>query len=272
MGRDCLILGSGRSGTSLAAGMLAGSGYFMGEELWPGNHGNPRGYFEDREVNSINEELLEPFTPTRPLCNFLRSIRSRKHEFHRWLALVPPGVPIFCPPLLAQRIQAVTHRRPFCFKDPRFCYTLPVWRPYVDSAALICVFRDPGVTANSILSECRRAKYLKHVKMDFQRALTVWEAMYRHVLEGSYPAGGDWLFLHYDQLLNGTAASRIESLLQTTVNTTFGDPALKRSTCVDIVPQHVMHLYEQLCTLAHFTDERTINQKKSSSSVQRIGV
>jgi hypothetical protein len=46
--RNCLILGSGRSGTSLAAGILAQAGYFMGDELWPVNIGNPKGQFEDR--------------------------------------------------------------------------------------------------------------------------------------------------------------------------------------------------------------------------------
>ena len=45
--RNCLILGSGRSGTSMAAGILARAGYFMGAELWPADIGNPKGYFED---------------------------------------------------------------------------------------------------------------------------------------------------------------------------------------------------------------------------------
>ena len=58
--RNCLILGSGRSGTSMAAGILARAGYFMGAELWPADIGNPKGYFEDREVNKINDELIAP--------------------------------------------------------------------------------------------------------------------------------------------------------------------------------------------------------------------
>ena len=251
MSRDCLILGSGRSGTSFAAGMLAAAGYFMGEALWSGNDGNPHGYFEDREINSINEELIEPLTFTRSLRRFLPGSRH-PDGFHRWLAIVAPGTVISCPRRLARRIEAATRRRPFCFKDPRFCYTLPVWRPYVGSTALICVFRHPGVTANSILTECRRADYLKQMKMDFSRALGVWEAMYRHILEVSYPAGGDWLFVHYDQLLNGSAAQRFESLLQAKVDTKFADPQLKRSTSSDSIPQHITHLYERLCRLAEF--------------------
>ena len=64
--RNCLILGSGRSGTSMAAGILARAGYFMGEELWPADIGNPKGYFEDREVNKINDELIAPVAPKTP--------------------------------------------------------------------------------------------------------------------------------------------------------------------------------------------------------------
>src|ERR1700726_1587163 len=64
--RNCIILGCGRSGTSLASGLLAGSGYFMGDHLYPPSEGNPKGYFEDQDVNAINEDLLEPVIPARP--------------------------------------------------------------------------------------------------------------------------------------------------------------------------------------------------------------
>jgi hypothetical protein len=254
MTRDCLILGSGRSGTSFAAGMVASAGYFMGEQLWPANVGNPLGYFEDYEINSINEDLLEPLTAARGIRKFIRRKAYPVHKFQRWLAPIATGTSMSCSSGLAERIKAVTARSPFCFKDPRFCYTLPLWRPYLGNAALICLFRHPGVTANSILTECRRAAYLKHLKMDFRRALAVWEMMYRHILQVSYPAGGDWLFVHYDQLLDGTAAGKIESLLQIKVDTAFGDPNLKRSASTEMRPEQrqLTDLYDRLCQLAGF--------------------
>ena len=64
--RNCLILGSGRSGTSMAAGILAKAGYFMGEEIWPANEGNPKGQFEDREVNQINDQLIASVSSKSP--------------------------------------------------------------------------------------------------------------------------------------------------------------------------------------------------------------
>jgi len=43
--KNCIILGSGRSGTSMVAGTLAKSGYFMGDNLYPARESNPKGFF-----------------------------------------------------------------------------------------------------------------------------------------------------------------------------------------------------------------------------------
>jgi len=56
--KNCIILGSGRSGTSMLAGCLAKSGYFMGDNLYPAREANPKGFFEDPEINAINEMLI----------------------------------------------------------------------------------------------------------------------------------------------------------------------------------------------------------------------
>ena len=80
----------------------------MGAHLIPADESNPKGYFEDDEINAINEALLTPLTPTfhRPSYGW------------RWLAQVPVGTPITCPPAIAKRIEAQTHRVPYAFKDP----------------------------------------------------------------------------------------------------------------------------------------------------------
>src|SRR5262249_26774035 len=187
--RSCLILGSGRSGTSLLAGILHGAGYFMGENLVPADEGNPMGYFEDDEINAINEELLTPVTP---------ALDSPTYGW-RWLATVPVGTDLACSPEVSERMRTQTSLKPFCFKDPRFCYTLPVWRPFLADAVFLCVFRDPARTVTSILKECRTAAYLEGLPMDYAGAIEVWTLMYRHVLE-IHRLVGEWLFFHYDQL------------------------------------------------------------------------
>ena len=56
---NCLILGFGRSGTSLLGGLLHHSGYFSGNHLHPARESNPKGFYEDVVINRINEHILE---------------------------------------------------------------------------------------------------------------------------------------------------------------------------------------------------------------------
>ncbi len=55
-----IVLGCGRSGTSLVAGLLASAGYFMGPRLHPPREANPTGFFEGEVVKDVNEALLDP--------------------------------------------------------------------------------------------------------------------------------------------------------------------------------------------------------------------
>jgi hypothetical protein len=237
--RDCLILGSGRGGTSMLAGTLRGAGYYMGEHLIPPDETNPTGYFEDDEVNAINEALLAPLTPSldRPAYGW------------RWLASVPVGAPVACPPEVGRRIAAQTRRSPFCFKDPRFCYTLPAWRPFLSNAVFLCVFREPARTAHSIVKECRTADYLQGLPMDFPTAVEVWTLMYRHVLE-VHRRAGEWLFFHYDQLFDPAALSRLEAALGVAADRRFPDPNLRRSPGEGDVGPEARRVYRRLCELA----------------------
>lgn len=56
-----VVLGTGRSGTSLVAGVLAALGYDPGKELIPADKNNAKGYFEDREL----EHLLTRQSPSK---------------------------------------------------------------------------------------------------------------------------------------------------------------------------------------------------------------
>jgi hypothetical protein len=257
--RNCLILGSGRSGTSLASGILARSGYFMGEELWPADIGNPKGYFEDREVNRINDELIAlvaPKTPPGGLRKLLLGDIPILSHYQHWVAALRPSVSITCPPAIDARIAAVTARQPLCFKDPRFSYTLSAWRPHIGDALLLCVFRSPSVTASSMVRECQRADHMQGAKVDERWALKVWEAMYRYILEVHYPQGGDWLFVHYDQLLDRSANAELERRLGVSIDREFATAELNRSRPDAAVPRRAVRLYEQLCALAHYDGDR----------------
>jgi hypothetical protein len=225
----------------MLAGTLSRCGYYMGQHLIPADDANPRGYFEDDEINAINEALLAPVTPvhTRPAYGW------------RWLAAVPVGTRIDCPLELAARIAAQTARSPSCFKDPRFCYTLPAWRSFLPDAVFLCVFREPSRTAHSILKECRTADYLAGLPMDFPEAVRVWTLMYSHVLKVHRNAG-QWLFFHYDQLFHRDSLVKLEAALGVVANGQFPDPDLKRSPAEGHAGAEALAVYARLCELADY--------------------
>lgn len=255
--RNCLILGSGRSGTSMAAGILASAGYFMGDEIWPANEGNPKGQFEDREINMVNDRLIASVPAKKPtrLNRMLFGETRLLGHLQNWMAVLPPGTSIPCPPETQNQIAALTAHQPFCFKDPRFSYTLPAWRPYIADALLLCVFRHPSVTASSMIRECSNAPYMKDLAVDAEWALMVWEAMYRSILKVHYPQGGDWLFVHYDQLLDHSAYPELERRLGIKVDRDFATPRLKRSRPGVSVSRRITRLYARLCRIAGYKND-----------------
>lgn len=249
--RNCVVLGSGRSGTSLLAGTLSSAGYYMGERLIPAGVENPKGFFEDREINSINEVLLAEVTPNNPTSD-LRSDAEEIRWGWRWLASVPLHTRIPCRSQVRNRIAAQTDNVPFCFKDPRFCYTLPAWRPLLKNAVHLCVFREPGRTAQSIVSTVARGIYLHGLQCDFAKAVEIWTLMYRHVLD-IHRREGQWLFLHFDQILDGSAVPVLEGNLGIQIKKSFADARLKRSKNVGTLPESATEVYRELCELAAFS-------------------
>jgi len=238
----------------MAAGVLAKSGYFMGDHLNPANETNPKGQFEDREVNSINELLLEPIVPSRPRGLIGKILfRDRPKFGQRWLARIPLDAVVVCSSHLADKIKALTSREPFCFKDPRFSYTLPAWRPYLNNTVFICVFRDPRRVVASILKQSQTVDHLKDFRINTAQAFEVWEHMYSHILKKHYQEGGEWIFLHYEQFLDGSAFPILEEALKAKVDRCFVDRQLNRSVPVSKIPDDVYAIYVKLCHLASFS-------------------
>jgi hypothetical protein len=107
-----------------------------------------------------------------------------------------------------------------------------------------------------MVRECQRADHMQGAKVDERWALKVWEAMYRYILEVHYPQGGDWLFVHYDQLLDRSANAELERRLGVSIDREFATAELNRSRPDAAVPRRATRLYEQLCALAHHDGDR----------------
>lgn len=261
--KNCIILGAGRSGTSMVAGTLADAGYYMGDTLLPPTEGNPKGYFESREVEAVNDGLIHTMRyPTRreKRLAWLRPI-PQQPDFDtlepwvkaRWLALIPPVRQPILKSIYQEQIEALVKYQPFCFKDPRFSYTLPAWRPFLNPSetAFICVFREPAITAASILKEVQTESYLDGLTITYEQVMQMWVYSYRHILT-KHRHAGSWLFLHYSQVLTEEGLNRIEMLLDVKVNRDFPEARLQRTQSEQNAPRDAQHIYRQLCSLAGY--------------------
>jgi hypothetical protein len=230
---DVVVVGSGRSGSSLVAGLMATAGHHLGRRLLPANPANPRGFFEDFRTILVNEKLLAPYTPLRDL--------------QRWLAVLPPEVSVAAPDELVAEMQATIVQSPWCRKDPRFCYTLPAWQPWYRGAIRVCVFREPSRTANSLVASVP----LQKMELSYDGALEIWAAAYLRVLHG-YRHHGDWLFVHYDQILDGTALPGLEQAAGARLDPGFIDATLRRASPAGGWPAEIDEIYAELCDAAEY--------------------
>lgn len=253
----------------MLAGMLAQSGYYMGSQPLAVNFAppaerqtNPKGNFEDVEINAINEEIIAPLYPRWPRTRIGQAIQARRvlAPGLRWAADLPPDIVVSADADLATRMREQTAHTPFCFKDPRFAYTLPAWRPHVGDAAFVCVFRHPARTVNSILTEWGR--HSRSYEMTRTRALAAWRCPYLQILT-RHCHDGDWLFLHYDQILDGSAVPRIEMFLGAIADSSFPEPALKRSSAEGEIGPVERDIYLELCNRAGYRDRATALSRDS---------
>jgi hypothetical protein len=228
----------------MVAGSLAAAGYYMGDGLYPPRGSNPKGFFEGPQINGINESLLAPAVPTEQGLKYGQ----------RWLAELAAGSRLVPTQEVDSAIRSMVEREPYCFKDPRFSYTLPVWALYLRNTKCICVFRDPGATAVSIVRECADAAYLSNVRMTYSRALSIWTSIYKSVISLQVlPV--DWIFLHYYQIVNGEGLEKIARGLDAPVDNTFPDASLNRSRSDCSVPREALSIYGELCRLADYSPE-----------------
>ena len=234
----------------MVAGCLAKSGRFMGDDLYPGRISNPKGFFESADINRVNENILAQVVPGRPRIIGRYLFRDRPLMWQRWLARVPVGMPILTTPEIDLSILKLVEREPYCYKDPRFSYTLPVWRPHLNNTSFICVFRDPTQTASSIVMECSQADYLQSISINYNQALELWNIMYEHILT-HYQIGGNWLFLHYDQMFENEGLERLQEFTGALIDVTFPDQSLRRSLGRVRIPLKSEGLYRELNTLSH---------------------
>lgn len=245
------ILGTSRSGTSLAAGIAEALGVHLGTaaELMPAHpRDNPKGYWEHTGIVELNEQLLSTASP----------------------APVPPGMGWrFCPspragwledPRLASHRSAARRlvRRSFAgrprwgWKDPRTCVTLPFWQQLVPRMRYVVCVRHPLDVAASLAARD---------VMPLDEALALWTRDMTAVVLGT--SGRPRLFLSYEgwftawerqaeRLARFLGADGIDEAARTAIGN-LRDPRLRRHDCASSggasLPTDIGALYDALSAL-----------------------
>lgn len=134
-----LIIGMHRSGTSLTTRLVNMLGAYFGPPMGRPEItiDNPKGFWEHPDVFRLNEALLGA-------------------QSDSWKDL--PHFPLdaaAAPPQTLQRhigriIGNMEKQRPWVLKDPRFCLTLPFWRPHLECPVGVVVSRNPVEVALSL--------------------------------------------------------------------------------------------------------------------------
>ncbi len=243
--KNIFILGSGRSGTSMLAGLFRDCQINLGENSYQPRESNPKGFFEDREINAINEELLKPYLPERQSRNGVLYNADSPVNGQRWLARIPLSENISLTPDIEPNLLALVKRSPFCYKDPRFCYTLHLWREFAGPSKFICIFRNPAEVVSSILKEVTSMPYLKNLALSVDQAYEVWKLMYLRILE-IHSKTGEWLFVDYKQLFTSEGLSRVERFSGLPIDRSFPDKKLNRSPALEHIDNEALRLYSIL--------------------------
>lgn len=148
--RIVVLIGTGRSGTSLCAKILKGLGLRLSDTLQRPNEMNPDGYFEDQVLVDANRQLTEQFSPAAP---------------H-----VPPRIPreaeASAPALATIRAHLRKHVLDedglWGFKDPRTALLLPTYRLVFQGMGIVPSFvfcaRDGSAVVESLLQATRLSR------------------------------------------------------------------------------------------------------------------
>ncbi len=173
-----------RSGTSVIARGLEVCGVRLGNNLMPPDAGqNPKGFFEDLDICSLNEEMLtvlgrnwHDIVPIQP-NEFERLYQA--DFFHRAVEL----------------LKKKSHNVPvFGFKDPRIARLLPFWKRVFDeryNVSYVITLRNPFNVVNSLQK-----------RNDFEREKSYFLWL-EHVLSSFiYTENCNRIIIDYDDILN----------------------------------------------------------------------
>lgn len=183
-----------RSGTSALARVLGLMGCASGgeDDFPPPDEANPRGYWERKDVWSLDEDLLAALGA------------SWDAPVGVDLDRLPESAAAGFEARAARIVAALDRRRPWVVKDPRLCLLFPFWRRVAPTPVVLLVHRSPLSVARSLAARDGFPLVL---------GIALWECYARAALASSL--GQPRLLVRYEDLIDRprtTAARLLETL------------------------------------------------------------
>lgn len=189
-----VVAGMHRSGTSLAAQLLHAMGCYAGEtgELAPPDVFNPAGYWERRDVQSLDEEILAALD-----ASWLEPARADV------AALSDDARDAFVQKARAIVAKLDAHGT-WMVKDPRITIVFPIWRAALEDPHCVLIWREPGAVARSLAERDDLPLIL---------GLALWEEYTRAMLAAT--VGLPRILVAYEELVANprAAACRLQQFL-----------------------------------------------------------
>jgi hypothetical protein len=237
-----VVLGAGRSGTSLLMRVLTNFGMTVSEKMTQSSVQNPTGTYEDSNIFSVHSDILEHFKTNQYLPlpeNWLQTGVTRL-SIQKLTDVV--------------RNEVDNAKTIWGFKDPRTALFLAMWNKIFNRTKVVPIYilavRSPESVVNSL-------------KLQYSYAEEISELFWLHKnCEALFRTGANCFIIHYEEwfsrvndvmheLLNYTGLkeyckdTNIEKALQGLIN-----PHLNRSIYEDytIQNEYVLKLYDVLKT------------------------
>lgn len=187
------VIGMHRSGTSTVARLLNMMGVYFGPEgsSTAPNVENPKGFWERKDVRSLNDHLLQSNGLDWDLLADYDGVKSFSQSSRDKFDAIA-----------SRLILGMDSFRPWFLKEPRFCLTFPLWKKHLEVPLCVYVYRDPVEVARSLST--RNGFPLPY-------GLAMWEAYNVFAIQSM--KGHDVIPVSYNSLINDPVAE-VESLFQ----------------------------------------------------------
>ena len=237
-----------RSGTSALAGMLHSGGVHLGESFMSPLPENPKGFFEDLQLQNVNKQILASIDKDWYKIPSLQDLQRVPESV---LKLMPQVYDYF-----QFRFSS------WAWKDPRLCLTFPLWINIlpIDQVKVLFVVRHPMSVARSLRTQN---------KMPIAQGLELWRVYNLRITELLEYYRLPYTFVVYESLIENPrmVQSILEDRLKIKMKDAwrFIDFKLNRSEINNsTLPKDIQETYDYLLkewdnSQCYFSSEATKN-------------